>query len=458
MKSLNQSLEIEQRILENLMHFESHTNERVQSAILKLNSDCFYNFEMKQLFAMIKSQFVKQESFGMVDILVLIDSSDNLLHEAFAAIMDNYRNFHVSERTLESDIDKVILMSRLRKQTLIAERMLNDVKNCLNPHDAQQILIEKINDISNLTYRESKIGISNAEMAEAYFNGDLKEDLKIPTAWEELNQALDGGIMPKSLIIVAAGSSVGKTGFSIFLMDSIARMQPDRHSLFFSIEMEAQQIWLRHAGIKGGKHFENLSSDEKFAAIASSLEVPVKFYDVTMSSAVSDIEFILTTARLKAMEKPISVIVVDYLGLVTNNGNFERNDLKQSDVTTKLAQLAIELNCTVIALSQINRGASARATDDRCPWPHDAADSSGGHRSASLWFGVDRPELYQDDPCYRNQFVTKCRKNRFGNTFELNLAFNLGTFAEVQQGHFRKPAPKNKNVEKALFNSQYRSD
>jgi replicative DNA helicase len=144
---------------------------------------------------------------------------------------------------------------------------------------------------------------------------------------------------------------------------------------------------------------------------------------------------------------------VDYLGLVQNKGNFERNDLKQSDITSKLAQLAIELNCIVIALSQINRGASNRGAEDRCPWPHDAADSSGGHRSSSLWLGVDRPELYQDDPCYRNQFVVKCRKNRFGNTFDLIFAFNEGTFAEVQSGWFRQPMKQPRNAEQALFSA-----
>jgi len=152
------------------------------------------------------------------------------------------------------------------------------------------------------------------------------------------------------------------------------------------------------------------------------------------------------------MEKPISVIVVDYLGLVENHGVFERNDLRQADITSKLARLAIELDCVVIALSQINRGASSRASDDRCPYPHDAADSSGSHRSSTLWIGVDRPELYQSDPCYRNQFVVKCRKNRFGGIFEMVYAFNNGTFAQVHDGFFKKPFAKTPiDLQKAII-------
>jgi len=451
MTPVNYSFELEQRVLENLMHFENHKSEKVQKAFLKLTHECFYNPDTKKLFSIVKNCFIKQESFHFVDILVILGADNKELSACLAWIMDNYQKYHVSESTFESDIDRLIILNNLRKQLRVTEFMLDEVRNCHDPIEAQMILKNRINEISNLNYSVNKIGISGNELAEAYYDGKLGEDSKIATTCSQLNDALNGGIMPKSLIIVAAGASVGKTGFSIFLLDCIARAQVNTESLFFSIEMESKHIWLRHVGICGGKQFEKLNSEERFQAIASREEIPIKIYDTSMSHAVSDIDFILTTSRLRAMENKISVIVVDYLGLVQNKTQFERNDLKQSDVTSKLAQLAIELNCTVIALSQINRGASNRANDDRCPWPHDAADSSGGHRSSTLWLGVDRPELYQEDVSYKNQFVVKCRKNRFGDTFELVFAFNEGTFLAIEPGYFRKPYAKSKNPEHSAF-------
>jgi replicative DNA helicase len=257
--------------------------------------------------------------------------------------------------------------------------------------------------------------------------------------------------MPKSLIFVAAGSGVGKTGFSIFLLDAIARQQPGSQTLFFSIEMEYSQIWMRHLGVCAGKPFDQLSEDECMSAVTKLSAVPMRLYDTAICRDVSDLDFILNTARLRAMEKPISVIVVDYLGLVECKQKFERHELQQSFIVKELSKLAQQLNCTVILLSQINRGAATRADGDRCPWPHDAADSSGGHKSSNYWLGVDRPELYRDDPLYSNQFVIKCRKNRFGNLFELILAFNGGTFAEVPFGWFKNPKPLPKNAQEALF-------
>ncbi len=451
------SLESEQEVLEILMHFSDHKHILVQKAMLKLNPDCFYNQDNREIYRMIRKCFDKQQPFHFVDILGLIPRGSHELYQSMTWLINNYGKCHAGESSFEHYVDRLIILAKLRKQLTLAEHMVQEVHNCPSPEESQDILATSLTEISRLSYRESKHGMSNIEIAEDYYDGKIIDELKIPTASDQLNELLHGGIMPKSLIIVAAGASVGKTGFSIYLLDLIARAQPDTESLFFSIEMEYKHIWMRHVGVCGGKPFDKLTDDERMRAVTKSMMVPIKIYDTAMCHAVADIDFILTTCRLRAMEKPISVIVVDYLGLVQNKGSFERNDLRQSDITGKLAQLAIELNCTVIALSQINRGASNRANDDRCPWPHDAADSSGGHRSSSLWFGVDRPELYQDDLSYRNQFVVKCRKNRFGNTFDLIFAFNEGTFAEVEPGWFRKPSKTINNPEKAIF-SGYHDD
>lgn len=447
----NFSIEIEQRVLETLMTIAINTDIRIQKSMLKLHSDCFYNPDNAQIFAMIRNCFNKQEDFSFTDILGLVPKDDNSLYLALLGIVSNNRQLFMSDKTLESDIEKLLTLSIVRRQVRLAEQAAEEASKCRDAFEAQNILIDKVTEISNLVYRQSKHGVSNSELAEAFYDGTLSNDLILPTTCSSLNQALGGGVMSKSLITIAAGAGVGKTGFAIYLMDAIARNQPDQHSLFFSLEMEAKHIWMRHVGIRAGKQFDVLNKEERLNAISSCLELPVSIYDSASCRAANDIDFILTTARLKAMEKPISVIVVDYLGLVQNKGLFERNDLKQSDITTKLANLALELNCVVIALSQINRSAASRAKDDQCPYPSDAADSSGSHRSSTLWLGVDRPELYQDDPCYRNQFVVKCRKNRFGGTFDLNFAFNEGTFAEVHDGYFRKPFARQKSPAEYMF-------
>jgi len=448
------SMETEQEVLETIMHFSVHTNVRVQKAMLKLNVDCFYNHDNKEIYRMIRKCFDKQEAFHFVDILTMVPRGSDELHSALTWLIDNYRNCHAGESNFEHYVDRLIILMRLRKQVQLSSSMINQVQECSNPQEAQDILIESLHQISAISFRESKHGISNTELAELFYDGKLELDLIHPTTCDLLNSVTGGGIMAKSFITVAAGAGVGKTGFAIFLLDAIARAQPDTQSLFFSLEMESKQIWMRHVGICGGKQFDKLSNDERLGAVAKVMQLPVQIYDASMCRSAADIDFILTTSRLRAMDKKISVIVVDYLSLVECKGSFESNALKQTEITSKLARLAIELDCIVIALSQVNRSPSARATDDRCPYPSDASGSSGSYFSSTLWIGVDRPELYQDDPIYRNQFVIKCRKNRFGSIFDLILAFNDGTFGEVPHGWFKQPMKETVTGQKVVFSAR----
>lgn len=442
--------ELESRVLETLMDLESPTEYRIQQAMLKLKPKCFYKPENVEIFGLIRKAFDESRTFGFVDILIECSVNTDL-HEHMVKIMSDFREYHASNVHFECDIDKLLTLANLRKQLSLNSQIITAVDECTDPIEAQNILADGLRDMASLTLIESKHGISNDEIAADYLDGKIAEDMKLPTTSKQLNDLLAGGIMPKSLIIVAAGASVGKTGFSIWLLDAIARNQPDRESLFFSIEMEYKHIWMRHVGICAGKTFDKLTEEERTRAVRKSMQVPMKIYDAAICRQVADIDFILNTSRLRALQRPISVIVVDYLGLVQSNGKFDSNYLKHEYVTSRLAELAIQLNCTVIALSQINRGAANRSNDDRCPWPHDAADSSGGHRSSSLWLGVDRPELYQDDPCYRGQFVVKARKNRFGNTFDWLLDFKDGAFGEVPPGWFKQSSIKPQNREQALF-------
>lgn len=453
MSSPKYSLETEQEVLETLMHFQSHTSIRVQKAMLKLSPDCFYNPDNRQLFSLIHNCFNNQMPFHFVDISTLIPKEATELYNSYLWLVDNYGKCHAGETNFERYVDRLVIFSQTRKQLSIAESMVREITNCPSPEQAQEILANALTEIAGLSYQESKHGMSGVEIADDFYEGKMIVDLKIPTTCLQLNTALGGGFMPKSLIIICAAPSVGKTGFSIYLMDCIARAQPNSEALFFSLEMEYKHVWMRHIGICAGKPFDSLSETERMEAVTKSIQVPTRVYDTSMCRQASDIDFIITTARLRAMETKLSVIVVDYLGLVQTTTQYDRHDLKISDISRKLASLAIELDCDVILLTQMNRNAANRSTDDRCPWPHDAADSSGSHNNASYWFGADRPELYRDEPGYKNQFVFKCRKNRFGDIFDINFAFNNGTFAEGQPGWFMKPLAPVRNNDKALFSS-----
>src|SRR5690606_33454758 len=100
-----------------------------------------------------------------------------------------------------------------------------------------------------------------------------------------------------------------------------------------------------------------------------------------VSEPLMTIDQIETECRLAALRQPLAVIVVDYLGLIRSKSRSERKDLEQGEIAKRLAALSLELNCIVIALSQVNREFKNRPVGDRCPVISDAAESMGSVHS-----------------------------------------------------------------------------
>lgn len=448
MTSLHYCPELEAQILGHLMYIATSGDPRVQKAMLRLTTKSFYKAINASIFVLISQSFRKQEPFGFVDILVQVGQHNDELHQQVSGIMDSYLSINVSEAKIDYDISRLLGLQKARNSVRIAEEAIANASVLSDPTEVNQVLADMGKKLCEMECVDFSRGFTQQEIMDDILSGKHDKARIVPTRSMQFNSRLGGGVRNKCLITIGGAAGVGKTGFALWLLDIIARNQPDRQSIFYSLEMDPPDILMRHLGICAGKQYDRLIEAEITDAAASAFSVPIRIFDYR----ANDIETILTTSRLMATEKPISVIVVDYLTLVTNGGIFQRYDLCQADITTRLARLAQELGCVVIALSQVNRAAATR--EDQCPFPHDAADSSGSHRSSALWIGIDRPELYTEEPWAKDLFVIKCRKNRYGSNFEYVLSFNEGTFVEISPGHFQKPEKKSKPEK--IFESPYK--
>src|SRR6185312_6182266 len=407
-----------------------------QKAMLQITPKSFYKPLSAELFALIRKSFQKSEPFGFMDIFANIGAEKMALYEHQTRVMGDHTGRAPITETFEYHIQRLISLETARRNVAILEDSLDQAYSMTDPVELNSFLRESAKEVCQIDSGEVSKGVYQDEIIDELQSGKSYEQTLMPTSSEQLNSLLGGGFMSESLITVAGAAGVGKTGFAIWLMDSIASQQEGKQAIFFSLEMRPSEIVKRLLGIKAGKLYSQQNYNERTQAIAEVLRYSLKLYDYKNP----DLDFILTASKLDAAKQPISVIVVDYLTLVTNRGSFERNDLRQADITTKFAWLAADLDCVIIALSQVNRGAASG--EDHCPQPHHAADSSGSHRSSHIWLGIDRPETYLDDPCYRDQFVIKCRKNRTGDHFEHIMSFNSGTFREMPYGYFKKPEKK----------------
>lgn len=170
--------------------------------------------------------------------------------------------------------------------------------------------------------------------------------------------AITGGFRPASLVVLAARPSVGKTAVvSQIAFHAARRGHP---ALFFTLEMPARDIakrLLAHATQVGMGYFDHprTASDDDhhkvFEAVASMAGLPLELVDSGQT-----VESLAALAREAHAARPLGLIVVDYLTLMTHPKAATTNDAVQL-MTRALKRLAVELNVPVLLLSQLNRAA-----------------------------------------------------------------------------------------------------
>ncbi len=395
----------------------------IQKAMLRLQDSFFYDPCRRELFKVIKKCFEAKRYFDFPALSDVIKDKD-----IYECMINAMSGSYFTATRVESEITELERALELRNQLKVMIETYNQCQEEGLIQVASDILFDGIDRMGKIKLKSMQDGSTYEQIAESYLNGEFKDSDAVRI---DINSF--GEIRNSSLITIAGASGVGKTYFGVYLMEVISTHQPNKQTLFFSLEMARNEIWERHLSILSGKDF-----DGDISAISLGMNSEHKVYDEPRI----DIDYIETVCNIEAMRKPISVIVVDYIGLVTSKQKYDREDLRIADITQRLTALAMKLKCIVIGLTQTNRDASKRTKDDRCPYPSDVADSVGSVRSSSLWIGIDRPELYDDDPTKKNVFVAKCRKNRRGDNFEAYFDFNGGKFVERNKPFWNNEQPE----------------
>jgi replicative DNA helicase len=196
---------------------------------------------------------------------------------------------------------------------------------------------------------------------------------------------------------------------------------------FFSLEMSKEQLFIRlltsvaridahrlQTGTIGQRDYDRLSQ-----AIGRLSDAPI-YIDDTPGTGV--LEMRAKARRLAAERGGVSLLIVDYLQLMTGRGRFENRTLELAAISRGLKGLAKELNVPVVALSQLSRAPEARA--DHRPLLSDLRESGALEQDADVVFMIFRPEMYPD--CKEEEKGIAeliIAKQRNGPTGTVQLAF-----------------------------------
>ncbi|MGE0097268.1 MAG: replicative DNA helicase, partial [Hydrogenophaga sp.] len=223
----------------------------------------------------------------------------------------------------------------------------------------------------------------------------------VPTGFVDLDR-MTSGLQAGDLVVLAARPSMGKTAFAINIAEHVA-LNEGLPVAVFSMEMGASQLAVRIVGSIGRINQSHLRNgkltDDEWPRLTEAIE---KLRNVSLHI---DETPGLTTSVLRANARRLSrqcgklgLIVVDYLQLMSGSGGDGDNRASElGEISRGLKMLAKELQCPVIALSQLNRSVETRT--DKRPMMSDLRESGAIEQDADIFMFIYRDEYYTKDAC-----------------------------------------------------------
>jgi replicative DNA helicase len=249
----------------------------------------------------------------------------------------------------------------------------------------------------------------------------------IPTGFKDMDNML-AGLQRSDLFILAARPSMGKTAFALNLAHNVA-VQAKEPVLLFSLEMSKEQLVDRLLSMESGVDAWALRTgnlnDADFEKIGQAMgtlsEAPI-FIDDTPGITVSDLR---TKARREAHQRPLGLIIVDYLQLMSGGGRYadQGNRVQEiSEISRGLKSIARELNVPLIALSQLSRSVESR--NPQIPQLADLRESGSIEQDADVVAFIYREEYYNPETDRKKLTDILIKKHRNGPTGGIELYFD----------------------------------
>ncbi len=251
----------------------------------------------------------------------------------------------------------------------------------------------------------------------------------LPTGFMKLDRMLTG-LHPSDLVIVAGRPSMGKTSFALNIVEYVGIVLKLPVAIF-SMEMSADQLAKRFISSTGRvdaqkirrARLDNTDWQHFTDAVAEMSKAPIYIDD---SSALTVNEVRARARRLARKSGPLSLIVVDYLQLMSGGSragsSTENRATEISEISRGLKNLAKEMNAPVIALSQLNRAVESRG--DRRPMMSDIRESGAIEQDADVIMFIYRDVVYNKDCAEPNKAEIIIGKQRNGPIGTVALRFD----------------------------------
>ena len=392
--------------------FYSNVNQRIFNVIMGIDNEK-KPVEITGVVTRLTDLGLLQQVGGMEYLLKLVDVSTSPANcEYYIGLIQNKAILRrliesaqeISEEgmDLSNDIEDVLDLAEQKILNVTRSRRTTDFRT------GKQVVQVVLKELENLQQHRGLTGI--------------------PTNFERLDY-MTNGFQPGDLIILAARPSMGKTAFALNLGLNAATIF-DKTVAIFSLEMPCEQLIKRMLSSKGGVqgnklkngYLDNRDWNNLYDA-AQELQQAKIFLDDSSGIRMSDI---FSKCRKLQSEHGLDIVIIDYLQLITpGKGNIPREQAV-AEISRSLKQLARELKCPVIALSQLSRKTEQRPGDDKRPMLSDLRESGSIEQDADLVMFLHSADYYKKEKPEIRSMQVIVAKHRNGSVGDVDLTFEPG--------------------------------
>lgn len=232
------------------------------------------------------------------------------------------------------------------------------------------------------------------------------------------------GLQPSDLVLLAARPSMGKTAIVLNIAQHIA-VKEKKTTAIFSLEMSKEQLVNRFLSAESRVDAQtlrngNLNSEEWERLVEGAGVIGESSLIIDDTPGIS-IQELRSKCRKYKIEHDLSIVIIDYLQLMSGSGKSESRQQEISDISRSLKALARELNVPVVALSQLSRAVEQRP--DHRPMLSDLRESGAIEQDADVVMFLYRDEYYNKDSPDKGIAELIIAKQRNGPTGTVNLAW-----------------------------------
>ena len=438
------SIEAESSVLGGLL-LDNAAWDRV--ADLLVDSD-FYRYEHRQVYAAVAALINASRPADVITVYEHLQSMGKAEEVGGLGYLNSLAQFVPSAGNIRRYAEIVRERSILRKLVSASDEIATNAFNTQG-RPVAQILDEAEQKIFQIGEEGSRMKQGFQAMPQLVVDlldrvqdmADNPNDITgVATGFYDFDR-MTSGMQPGDLIVLAARPSMGKTALAINIAEHVA-LAEGLPVAVFSMEMGASQLAVRIVGSIGridqGHLRTGKLTDEEWPRLTEAIE---KLRQVSLhideTPGLTPSELRANARRLARQCGKLGLIVVDYLQLMSGSSSdsSENRATELGEISRGLKMLAKELQCPVIALSQLNRSVETRT--DKRPMMSDLRESGAIEQDADVIMFIYRDDYYNKDSKEPGIAEVIIGKQRNGPTGTVKLAFlkPLTKFESLASGY-----------------------